>query len=524
MSANQDLFKDTEEYTFIDFDKYNYLTTDFPEPRQFQSDAHEKLRKGAKEGHRSQLIMAPTGAGKTYLGMRIMHEALKKGKKALFVCDRTTLIEQTSNVADNYGLSAHGIIQANHWRTDKKYKLQIASVQTLKGRGWPEADVIVIDEAHCRYKAWTDHIKDCSASVIGLSATPFAKGLGLLFTNLINAATMDQLTKEGILVPMTVFSCTQINMEGADNSKREWSDSDAADRGMEIIGDVVSEWKTYADGKKTIVFGATIDHCEAMAEQFNKAGVVAEVFTCHTKPEEREVILKEYKKHDSKIRVLISVEALAKGFDVKDVECVCDCRPLRKSLSTAIQMWGRGLRSSTDTGKTECILLDFSGNIIRFREDFESIYFNGLEALDHGEELDKVVRVDKDGEEKEECKCPQCGSVPFFKRCMSCGFERKTQSLIEHLPGAMQEIKLGKQHAADNEYQLYQMLCTLSRQSGNPDTQKQRTYHEFVGITGHPPSWSFDHTPNTAVSRAVMNQVKMRKIAYAKAMQKKAAA
>jgi DNA repair protein RadD len=512
------------EELFIDFDKFNYVTTDFPEPRPFQSTAHDKLRAGAIAGNKSQLIMAPTGAGKTYLGMRIMHEALKQGKRALFVCDRTTLIDQTSNVADNYGLSAHGVIQASHWRTDKKYKLQIASVQTLATRGWPEADVIIIDEAHCRYKAWVDHIKQCASYVVGLSATPFTKGLGLLFSNLINAATMHQLTKEGILVPMTVFSCTRINMEGADDSKREWSDGDVASRGMEIIGDVVSEWKTYANDKKTIVFGATIEHCEAMADQFNKAGVVTEVFTCHTKPEQREVILKEYKKHDSKIRVLISVEALAKGFDVKDVECVCDCRPLRKSLSTAIQMWGRGLRSSPDTGKTECILLDFSGNIIRFREDFEAIYFNGLEALDHGEELDKTIREDKEDGEKSPCECPECGSVPFFKRCMSCGYERKITNLIEHLPGAMQEIKLGKHHAADNEFDLYKQLCTLARQSGNPDTQKQRAYYSFIDIIGRAPTWNFENTPNAPVSRAVINQVKMKKIAYAKAMQKKKAA
>ena len=40
----------------------------FPAPRQFQIDAHNALRKGFKEGHKNQLIMAPTGAGKTYLG------------------------------------------------------------------------------------------------------------------------------------------------------------------------------------------------------------------------------------------------------------------------------------------------------------------------------------------------------------------------------------------------------------------------------------------------------------------------
>jgi DNA repair protein RadD len=33
----------------------------FPEPRAFQIDAHQQLRQGFREGHKNQLIMAPTG-------------------------------------------------------------------------------------------------------------------------------------------------------------------------------------------------------------------------------------------------------------------------------------------------------------------------------------------------------------------------------------------------------------------------------------------------------------------------------
>src|SRR5258705_5012075 len=102
----------------------NYASTKFPEPRAFQTSAHGKLREGCRAGHRSQLIMAPTGAGKSYLGLRIAHQALLKGKRAVLVCDRTTLINQTSAAADRYGLSAHGVIQSNHWRFNPELPLQ----------------------------------------------------------------------------------------------------------------------------------------------------------------------------------------------------------------------------------------------------------------------------------------------------------------------------------------------------------------------------------------------------------------
>jgi DNA repair protein RadD len=499
---------------FLTDDKPNYTRTSFPSPRPFQETAHEKLRQGVRDGHRCQVLMAPTGAGKTYLALRAISEALKRGKSAVFLCDRTPLIDQASSNADNFGLGAHGIIQADHWRTNSKLPFQIASVQTLARRQWPDADVIIVDECHTQYKGWTEHVKKCRATVIGLSATPFSKGLGLLFSNLVNAATMHDLTESGVLVPMRVLSCTKINMDGAETKGGEWTDKAGETRGMEIVGDVVAEWQTHANGKKTIVFGATVKHCEEMAQQFNNASINAAVFSCHTDPEEREELIKEYRKTDSALRVLISVEALAKGFDVKDVECVCDCRPLRKSLSTAIQMWGRGLRSSPETGKEECLLLDFSGNIIRFADDFSDIFYNGLDTLDAGEKLDKAIR--KDSKEKEEQACPKCGAIPFAKKCLSCSYERKSQSLIEHLPGTMQEVRIGKVIAAESPTDLWNQLCTYARAHSAHEKQAGRAAHLYRDIMGEFPNFSFETAPNTAISRAVMNKIKQRNIAFAK--------
>ena len=141
---------------------------------------------------------------------------------------------------------------------------------------------------------------------------------------------------------------------------------------------MVSEWIRHGEGRKTICFGSTIAHCEELCRQFIEAGVMAAVYSQNTTQAERDMLLADYEKPDALIRVLISVEALAKGFDVKDVGCVIDCRPLRKSLSTAIQMWGRGLRASPETGKFDCILLDHSGNFIRFLKDFENIFYLSL--------------------------------------------------------------------------------------------------------------------------------------------------
>lgn len=160
----------------------------------------------ALDGHRRQLIAAPTGAGKSILALRIIHEALLRGKRAVFLADRTTLINQTS-AAVAVGLYEHGIVQANHPRRDASLPFQIASVQTIAKRGfWPQLDVLVVDEAHTMHSAWVEFAKSTKAVVIGLSATPFTRGLGQVFTRLINATTMAELTKSGVLVPMRALS------------------------------------------------------------------------------------------------------------------------------------------------------------------------------------------------------------------------------------------------------------------------------------------------------------------------------
>jgi len=496
-------------------DAPHYASAKFPPPRGFQTTAHEQLRQGRRAGHKNQMLMAPTGAGKTYLGLRLAHEALLKGKRVVFVCDRTPLISQTSEAADRFGLSAHGVMQASHWRHAPLLPLQIASVQTIWRRGkWPDADLIVIDEAHTQHEAWRSHVQTCSASVIGLSATPFSPGLGKLFTNLVNAATMHELTQAGVLVPMRVFTCKRTNMVGAATAGGEWTHQAAEERGLQIVGDVVTEWIKYGQGRKTIVFGASIKHCEELCRQFNEVGVMAAVFTAETLPPQRETLLREYRKPDSTLRVLISVEALAKGFDVPDVGCVVDCRPLRKSLSTAIQMWGRGLRASPDTGKTDCILLDHTGNIVRFADDYTEIYFNGLDALDAGEKLDKSIR--RDDKDKEVKACPSCGYKPFGKRCMACGFERQSQSLVEHQPGEMQEVMLGKKKLADDKRHLWEQVCTYARAHSTPDKQRGRALKLYKDMTGAWPTreWDIASTPDVQITSNVMNKIKSLNIAF----------
>ena len=493
----------------------------FPKPRPFQDTAHQALREGFRAGHRNQLLVAPTGSGKTVIGLRVIYEALQKGKRGLFVCDRTALIDQTSARADEYGMSSHGIVQANHWRRDNSLPFQIASIQTVQARGyWPIADVIVIDEAHTQYSAAKDLLETATVPVIGLTATPCTAGLGRYYQNMVNAATMHELTESGVLVPLRILSCTLPDMTGAKTTAGEWTAKDAGEREAKIVGDVVAEWGKHAEGRKTIAFGADIAYCRLLVQRFNDVGIHAETFTSETQKAEREELLAEFSKPDSRIRVLVSVEALAKGFDVPDIGCVIDARPLRKSLSTAIQMWGRGLRSSP--GKTDCILMDHSGNIRRFLPEFEDIYHNGFRSLDTAEKLDAKPREEA---EFSATGCPGCGRKPFNRKCLACGYEKPSVVLEDTSRGEMQEIKFGGRVAASNPTDLWLQICTYANKFVRSEKKNGWAFYKYQEITGKKPprNMPFDFAPEVPVSPALMGKLRSMQIAYTKSRQRGAA-
>lgn len=497
----------------------NYDGAAFPPPREFQHGTLDKLRAAIRAGHKRIILVAPTGSGKTYIGLKISFETVKKKRRASFTCDRTTLIDQTSARADEYGLRDHGVIQADHWRRDNTLPLQIASVQTIQARGyWPESDVYIIDEAHTQYKATRELLERTGAVVIGLTATPCTKGLGKLYTHMVNAATMHELTESGVLVPMRAYECKTPDMSGKGTGSNEWTDQEASDAELQIVGDVVAEWQRLGENRKTIAFGPDIAYCIELVKRFNAAGVRAETFTSETLKGERDGLLQEYRKPDSKIRVLVSVEALAKGFDVPDVGCIIDARPLRKSLSTVIQMWGRGARSAS--GKSDFLLLCFSGNVTRFREDFERIYFEGFETLDAAEKLDKKVR--KDDEEYTPVGCPKCGHKPFVRKCTNCQHEKKSQTLTAETGGVMTEVMIGKKVAATDQRHLWAQLCHYAQNAKKP---QGRAAHLFKDITGKfpPREWSYFGTEAVSPTAATLNKIRQLNIAFSRGSAKRKA-
>jgi superfamily II DNA or RNA helicase len=413
--------------------------------RDYQASSVQKLRAGVAAGRRKQVLCSPTGSGKTEIACHMLDEALKKQSRSLFIVDRVVLVDQTSQRLDRYGIN-HGVIQAGHWRFRPYEKVQVCSAQTLERRGIPDdVQVVFVDEAHGMRRKVSEYLESTNAVVIGLTATPFTKGMGKLYEGMVNVTTTNELIAREFLAPLKIYAAKAIRTEGMKVVAGEWSEKDIEARGLEIIGDIVAEWqdkteKHFGGPVKTIVFSATVAHGEELCRQFQAAGFNFQQISYKDGGEDhRRTLIEEFRKPDSEIHGLVSCEVFTKGFDVSDVLCGISARPYRKSLSSHIQQMGRVMRAHP--GKEYGLWLDHSGNVMRFHADVEDVFENGVHEMDDGKREERAKREPTE-EEREVIRCSGCGYVlaAHHTKCPSCGKERKRRTLIEQQAGEMVEL------------------------------------------------------------------------------------
>lgn len=505
--------------------------------RPYQIQAVERLRDGIRKGHRSQILVAPTGAGKTAIATYIMNEAKAKQARVAFVVDRVNLVDQTSAVLDAYGIS-HGVIQAGHWRRRGYEQIQVCSAQTLEKRGFfPNLSLLVVDEAHCVRKETAKLIANMgSLKVLGLTATPFAKGLATLYTNLVNVTTTDQLIADGFLVPLKTYAAIAPDMEGAKIIAGEWADKDIESRGLEIVGDIVKEWQDkttlhFGGPVKTICFSATVDHGAELCRKFNEAGYRFEQISYRdSNDDRRRELIAEFRKPDSEIVGLVSCEVFTKGFDVPDVRCGISARPYRKSFSSHIQQIGRVLRPSSP-GKDFALWLCHSGNVLRFNSDTVELFANGVSSLSDGA-LDGKARKEPDQDAKDAIKCAGCGYVlpPRALVCPACGHERARKP-VEEVAGTMVMIgskqvpATGKHAFLAQRDDVWRQLVQLGleRKKGDIDAARRFAQAQYRNLFGGFARRTVENTEPMPACYELRNLVQSNIIRWAKSKQRIAA-
>jgi len=453
------------------------------ELRGYQNDTLEALRKGFAAGKQAQILYAPTGSGKTEMAIALLEATRKKGNRAAMILDRIILCDQTSQRLEKYHID-HGVMQSGHWRYRPHERIQVCSAQTLERKGeFPGLSLLIVDEAHQTRTQTIEFIKNNpDVRVIGLTATPFTKGLGKTYGSVVSTVTTKQLVDQNVLVPLKVFISKEIDMTGAKKVAGEWSQLEATTRGMKITGDIVTEWikkthEIYGKPAKTIVFCSGVNHGADLARKFAEHGYNFISVSYRDDEEFKTDVIEDFAKPDTEIHGLIATDILTKGFDVPDVMIGISARPFSKSLSSHIQQMGRIMRGCA--GKEFAVWLDHSGNYLRFRKDWEEVYEYGVDKLDDGKEKAKTEPTDK---EKEAAKCPACGSLwpSNSDACLNCGHVRERKNKVVEVAGELEELK-GAMTKADKQTWWSQLQWYVQTQ-GWSNGRAAHVYRDKFGV------------------------------------------
>lgn len=334
------------------------------QPRPHQELAVTSAGNRLASGKRRPIVCAPVGAGKTFIASTIIRDALAKGQRVLFLVDALSLIDQTVAAFAEEGITAVGVIQADHPMTDASQPVQVASLATLRLRGMPPADLVVVDECHVR-DAWLESIMTSGewwdVPFIGLSATPWSRGLGLVWDDLIIAATMQELIDAGFLSPYRVYASAHPDLSRVRTVRGDYREDQLAEVMSEggVVGDIVSTWLQLGEGRPTIAFCVNREHARLVQRRFQEAGVGWGYIDGTTGRNERDRIRRQLEARE--IAGVANVGCLIKGVDWA-IGCVILARPTRSEI-LLVQAVGRGMR--VNEGIPDLIVLDHSDNTLR---------------------------------------------------------------------------------------------------------------------------------------------------------------
>ncbi|MET0014471.1 MAG: DEAD/DEAH box helicase [Sedimenticola sp.] len=494
--------------------------------RPYQLEAVENLRKAFLRGSRRPLLQLPTGGGKMVIASEIAKLAKDKGKRVLFLAPRRELVTQAAEKFAAFGIQC-GVIMAGEEAKRNLYALvQAASIDTLHARGirtermvMPPADMVIVDEAHLMV---TKTRKELLASypeavIIGLTATPArgdGKGLGEIFDSLVPSLPVSKLIAEGYLSPVRYYAPSKPDLDGLKTSNT--GDYVIKELGKRIdkpqlVGDVVDNWLRIARDRKTVIFCVTRSHSRHVCEALRAKGIAADHLDGDTPLEERRAILRRVETGET--QVLCNVFIATFGLDIPSLECAVLARPTR-NITLYLQMAGRVLRPSPETGKVEALIIDHAGAVDEHGFIDDPIPW----SLDPSRKV-KDLKEERQREKAEpkEITCGDCGTVFKGTRiCPECGHEMIPPGKpIPTYQAELKELKArNRKTTKPQKARFHGELKWIQKKRGYKSGWASNQYRQKFGVWPNDPEirYSLEHEP----SQETLNWVKSRQIAYSK--------
>lgn len=345
-----------------------------PRLRDYQEQALSAIVDADARGVRRQLLVMPTGSGKT---VTFAAAITQRGGRALVLAHRKELLDQAAEkIRDAAPELTVGVVQGR--RNDADADVVVASVQTAIGAARLSQlgtfDLIVVDEAHHaaadsyrRVLTALGAFTDGGPLTLGFTATPSrADGVGLdaVFEEVVFELPLLPMIASGHLSDITarrvmllLADYRNLHVRAGDFLPEEVAkvlrDADGAKAARDA-------YRLYAQGRSTIMFCPTVDTSREFAACFNAAGISTAHVDADTPADERADLFNRYRA--GQIRVLSNVGIATEGFDSPITNCVIIARPT-KSAALYAQMIGRGLRLYP--GKDDLLVLDLVGATVR---------------------------------------------------------------------------------------------------------------------------------------------------------------
>jgi superfamily II DNA or RNA helicase len=249
---------------------------------------------------RSALVQAPTGAGKTFIGLlcaRALGTLL--GARVGWCAGRRELLRQAASENARFGFGN-----------------QLALI-SMFDRTPPKVDLLVVDEAHHDGAMSMATLHGCidPAFVIGLTATPFRRDrVKLCFEKTVRSCSIQMLVDDGYLSEYSHFMLER------------WVPEEVA----AVYAGEREKWG------RSLLFFRTLRESRRAVDALRAAGVRVELVTGSS---DREAQLGAFAA--GSVDALVSMNVLTEGFDCPSLRTVF-CRP--SSRLPTVQMCGRVFR------------------------------------------------------------------------------------------------------------------------------------------------------------------------------------
>jgi DNA repair protein RadD len=355
--------------------------------RGYQREAIDALYSWFAANSGNPLLVLPTAAGKSVIQATFIHEAINNwpSTRILLVSHVKELLQQNvEKLVAVWPEAPIGIYSAGLKRRDLGYQITVAGIQSVHSKAMELGlfDLVIVDECHLipssgdgMYRTFIAAMRknNPKVKVIGMTATHYRmktgrldQGEDALFDGIAYEVSVRRLIDEKYL-------CNLISKKGVTRPDL----SAVGTRGGEFIPGQLEEamdrdeltraaadeiMALCATRKSWIIFCSGVDHAYHVRNEFVRRGVSASTVTGETPTVERAEVLARFKAGE--LRVLTNCDVLTTGFDAPNIDALIMLRPT-KSTGLYVQMVGRGMRLSPETGKPDCLVLDYSGNIER---------------------------------------------------------------------------------------------------------------------------------------------------------------